>query len=295
MKHGILIVDKPQGPTSHDVVAWARRAFATRSVGHAGTLDPMATGVLVLAVGEGTKLVRWLTADDKRYRARIALGAETDTLDADGEIVERASVPEIDVDRVRAAAAPFLGATKQRAPAFSAIKVDGKPLHERARRGEAVEAPERDVEVRTVEILEASDGAIELEIEASKGFYVRSFARDLARALGTRGHLTMLRRLSSGRFTLDGALDGEVLRKAREDEDARTIARAHLRPLAAACASMPHLVLDERGVADVRHGRAMTATLRADPIALLDERGELVGIGACDGERLRITRGIRAE
>jgi tRNA pseudouridine55 synthase len=302
--HGVLAVDKPRGPTSHDVVARVRKALGTRAVGHAGTLDPMATGVLVVAVGEGTKLVRWLTADDKVYRATVALGAETDTLDADGEVVERAPVPpELDRGRAAAVAARFVGTQRQRPPAFSAIKVDGRALHERARRGEEVEVPEREVTVRRLEILAVerdADGArVELEVEAAKGFYVRSLGRDLARALGTRGHLTALRRLRSGAFGLEGAVSGALLeRAAAGDEPAKAELRASLRPLAAACEGMPRVTLDARGVEDARHGRPIRASAvaleeGAEPVALLDPEGRLVAVGKRERGRLRVVRGVR--
>ncbi len=298
----MLVFDKPRGPTSHDVVAMVRRALGTRAVGHAGTLDPMATGVLVVAVGEGTKLVRWLTADDKRYRASVLLGAETNTYDAEGEIVARAPVPPLELDDVRSIAARFVGPIRQRPPAFSAIKVDGRPLHERARKGEAVEAPERHVVVHRLDILSVAEGRIELEVEASKGFYVRSLGRDLAVALGTLGHLVALRRLESGAFGLDGALDGEVLaRAARGEEDARAEVHAKLRPLADACAGMPRVALSARGVENARHGRPIDledarsldeVASDAGPIALLDGEGALVAIGARAGDRIRVQRGI---
>ncbi|HEY8428393.1 MAG TPA: tRNA pseudouridine(55) synthase TruB, partial [Sandaracinaceae bacterium] len=302
--HGVLVVDKPRGPTSHDVVAKVRRALGTREVGHAGTLDPMATGVLVVAIGEGTKLVRWLTADDKVYRASVALGAETDTLDAEGAIVERAPVPELVPERVHRALASFRGTIVQRPPAFSAIKVAGRALHERARRGEVVDVPEREVTVRRLELVELAEDRLELELEVSKGFYVRSLARDLARALGTRGHLAALRRLRSGPFTLEGALEGEVLdRAAARDERARREVAASVRSLADACAAMPRVILVGRGVDDARHGRpirrehargAEALAPGAEPIALMDEAGELVAIGAARGPRLHVIRGLRA-
>jgi tRNA pseudouridine55 synthase len=301
--HGVVVVDKPRGPTSHDVVARARRALGTRAIGHAGTLDPMASGVLVLACGEATKLVRWLTNDDKSYRARVALGAETDTLDAEGTVVENAPVPALDLAAVESAAARFVGAIKQRPPIFSAIKVDGDALHRRARRGEQVEAPERDVSVRRIAILGVETDAIELEVVASKGFYVRSLARDLARALGTLGHLSALRRTQSGAFTLDEAITMDEIERARADELARRALLGRLIPLADACGSMPRAVLDPAGVRDALHGRAIelarareAAPLAegAEPIALVDEAGLLVAIGAKRGDRVAIVRGIRA-
>lgn len=299
--HGVLVVDKPRGPTSHDVVAMVRRALGTRAVGHAGTLDPMATGVLVVAVGEGTKLVRWLTADDKAYRATLELGVETDTLDADGVEVERLPVPtgltQADVER---AARGFIGRIAQRAPAYSAIKVGGQALHERARRGEVVEPPERDVTLHTIRVLAVEGPRVELEMEASKGFYVRSLARDLARALGTRGHLIGLRRLRSGAFGLEAAVQGEPLaRAARGDEDARSEVRGAVQSLADACVAMPRVTLAARGVEDARHGRPVD--LRgveplppdAEPVALLDEAGALVAIAAVRDGRARVLRGLR--
>jgi tRNA pseudouridine55 synthase len=297
---GVLVVDKPRGPTSHDIVAMVRRALSTRAVGHAGTLDPMATGVLVVAVGEATKLVRWLTADDKRYLARVSLEGETDTLDAEGRITERAAPEQpITLERARAAAERFVGTIRQRPPAFSAIKVDGQRLHERARRGEDVEAPERDVVVHALDVLSADGAAVELDVRASKGFYVRSLGRDLARALGARGHLTSLRRVASGAFTLEGALDGEVLaRAARGDDEARARVRAALLSLPGACGGMPSVRLDARGAEDARHGRALRTFPPelgegASPIALFDEHGQLVAIGARDGDRIKIVRGMR--
>jgi len=294
--HGVLVVDKPKGPTSHDVVQWIRRALRTRAVGHAGTLDPMATGVLVAAIGEGTKLVRWLTADDKRYRATVALGAQTDTLDADGEIVERVAAEGIDLPSARAAAERFVGTYVQRPPIYSAIKVDGERLHARARRGEQVEVPEREVTVRSLEILSASDAEIELEVESAKGFYVRSLARDLARALDTRGHLTALRRTKSGAFGLEDAVSADLLRRAADDDEARVELTAQLLSLPRACARMESVVLGADAVADARHGRRVLAPsipgAGVEPIALFDEAGGLIAIARSEGEHLRVIRGI---
>lgn len=150
--NGLLIVDKPTGCTSHDVVQRVRRALKQKSVGHAGTLDPLATGVLVVAVGEGTKLVSHLQADDKRYDVTIAMGAETDSLDADGATTATANVPPLDIAMVERAAQPFIGRHPQEAPKLSAIKVGGRPLHRRMRQGEDVEAPVREVELHQVQV-----------------------------------------------------------------------------------------------------------------------------------------------
>ncbi len=220
--HGVLVVDKPAGPTSHDVVQRVRRALDTRRVGHAGTLDPAATGVLVLAIGEGTKLVPWLVAADKSYDAEIVLGAETDTLDADGRVVARAPVPALDRDDVVRALGAFLGARLQRAPRVSAIKVLGKPLHARARRGEDVLPPVREVVLHRADAELVAEDRITLSLDCGKGFYVRSLAHDLGIALGTLAHLSSLRRTRSGAFTLDMAVPfAFVDRAAAGDPEAR--------------------------------------------------------------------------
>ncbi|MCC7537117.1 MAG: tRNA pseudouridine(55) synthase TruB [Deltaproteobacteria bacterium] len=202
--------------TSHDVVQWVRRAMGQKRVGHCGTLDPMATGVLVVALGEATKLVQLLSADEKEYEATVALGTATDTGDADGAVVGRMQVGSLDEAEVRALFAAMIGARRQRPPAVSAIKVGGVALHERVRRGEVVEAPERDVVVHALELVSLDDEAkaLRLRVVASKGFYVRSLAAEIAAALGTVGHLTALRRLRAGRFDLAHAVDADVVRRA---------------------------------------------------------------------------------
>lgn len=263
--HGVLVVDKPAGMTSHDVVARVRRALRTRAVGHAGTLDPAATGVLVVAVGEATKLVPWLTAADKSYTATIRLGVATDSLDADGTIVASETPPTLDRETVQRAADAFLGPHRQQAPAVSAIKVDGVRLHARARRGEVVEPPFRDVELHEVAI-DAVEGAdVHASLRCGKGFYVRSFARDLASRLGTVGHLTALRRTASGRF--------ELVDACRLEE----VAQDRLLPLVDATARvLPTLEIDAEQAADARCGRRLRG-LPAGELAIL-ESGRLVAI-----------------
>jgi tRNA pseudouridine55 synthase len=280
--HGVLVVDKPAGMTSHDVVARARRLLRTRAVGHAGTLDPAATGVLVLAVGEATKLVPWLTAADKAYTATIRLGVATDSLDADGVVVGSEPPPPLDREAVQRAADSFLGPHRQQAPAVSAIKVDGVRLHARARRGELVEPPFRDVELRSVTIESVNGPDIELSLCCGKGFYVRSFARDLAAHLGTLGHLTALRRTASGRFELSDA--------CRLDE----VARDRLLPLVEATARvLPTWEIDSAQASDARCGRRLRG-LPEGELAIV-ESGRLVAIvrpdPAEDGAH-RVARGF---
>jgi tRNA pseudouridine55 synthase len=303
---GVLIVDKAEGPSSHDVVRVARRVFGTRAVGHAGTLDPMASGVLVLGIGEGTKLLAHLSATDKRYLATLKLGAETDSLDAHGRIIEEAPVPGgLSRDIVQTVAARFVGETLQRAPAISAIKQAGLPLYARVRRGEDVIAPERRVFVHALEILEVRAETIEFQVHCAKGFYVRSLARDLARALGTCGHLTRLRRTASGQFELGNAVAFDMLQKAAAGaEDCRAAVHARTLQLAAALAGFPRVELTAEGVEDVRHGRPVVRervaggeipAAGAEPIALVDAEGELRAIGRAEEGRVLVVRGIHRD
>jgi tRNA pseudouridine55 synthase len=292
--HGVLVVDKPRGPTSHDVVSWARRALGTRAIGHAGTLDPMATGVLVLGVGEGTKLTSYLMADDKEYLATVALGAETHTLDAEGDVVDRAAIPELSEELVLSALSRFVGTYLQRAPIVSAIKQGGVALHERARRGQDVEAPLREVACHAIELLALRSDALDLRVHCGKGFYVRSLARDLARELGTLGHLTSLRRTRSGGFSVEDALEGETLRAAREDHALRATVRARLRSLEDSLATMPTVRVDLQAAIDVGHGKRISAPdgVTVGPIAVLNSDERLVAVSDVVEGRLVVRRGF---
>jgi tRNA pseudouridine55 synthase len=292
--NGILIVDKPTGCTSHDVVQRVRKALRQRSVGHAGTLDPLATGVLVVAVGEGTKLVSHLQSDDKRYQVTIALGAETDSHDADGEVTETADVPPLDAAMVGQALQPFIGCHLQEAPKLSAIKVGGTPLHRRMRRGEDVEAPVREVDLYEATVDEVSQDALRLSLHCGKGFYVRSLARDLARALGTLGHVKVLRRTASGAFSIENGLYGDQM-------TAEAIAE-RLIPLKEACAALTRVDLTDDGVVHARHGRPIgpdvvlgDAWREASPeesLALFAPDGEPVALGRRVDGGIRVVRGF---
>ncbi|EFV13674.1 tRNA pseudouridine(55) synthase TruB [Segniliparus rugosus] len=212
--HGLVLVDKPQGMTSHDVVARARRCFRTRKVGHAGTLDPMATGVLVLGLGKATRLLGRLTSDEKRYVGTIRLGERSSSDDADGEILGRASTAALALGQVRAGIERLTGEIAQVPPAVSAIKVGGVRAHAAARAGEALELKARQVVVRRFELaaerrIVGEDGVelwdLDVEVDCTAGTYIRSLARDLGEGLGVGGHLTRLRRVASGKFDIAGA------------------------------------------------------------------------------------------
>jgi tRNA pseudouridine55 synthase len=274
--HGVLVLDKTSGPTSHDAVAVARRALGTRQVGHTGTLDPMATGALVLVIGEATKLVNVLAGQSKAYRASLQLGVATTTLDAEGEPVETRPVPALSLAQVELAAQRFHGEIEQRAPLVSAIKVGGKSLHKRARAGEAVEPPLRKVRVDALRVLCVDGARIDLELECGKGFYVRALARDLAEALGTVGHLSALRRTRNGMFAAAGALDFAAVRQAaRGTEHDREQVRARVLPLVDVCRMLPHALLDAAGSEHARQGRPVPlASLYAANPHEAAERGQ---------------------
>ncbi|MGZ3452979.1 MAG: tRNA pseudouridine(55) synthase TruB [Polyangiales bacterium] len=280
---GVVVVDKPSGMTSHDVVMKVRRALQTREVGHAGTLDPMATGVLVIAVGEATKLVPWLTAHDKAYEATIKLGVATASLDADGEVVDTQPVPSLEgLDR---AIEQEKARTEQIPPIVSAIKVGGVASHALARRGEGVELPPRAVQVHALEVVRVASPEIDVRVACAKGYYVRSLARDLAARLGTVGHLTKLRRTRSGPFTLADAADLSVAETLRE------------RMLPLTMAAERTLGIDEltaEGTIRARHGKTLAAEHFVTPPSPGVPRawvheGVLVAVG--DGEK--VLRGFR--
>lgn len=294
--HGVLIVDKPHGPTSHDIVAKLRRTLRTRAIGHAGTLDPAATGVLVVVVGEGTKLSPFLTAQNKTYLATVAFGVSTTTLDAEGEEIERRPLSaelSNDLARIASGAPPSealaralaseLQRREQVPPAYSAIKQQGRPVHERARQGELVELTPRPVEVSSIEIVGATATTLTVRIEVSKGYYVRSFARDLGATLDTPAHLTSLRRTASGPFSLDEAIDPS------SPEEALCAA---LIPLPnSACRALPCARLSAEGEKRARQGKRLRPSdfvvmppEGTELSAWLSEGGSLVAIGTKRGE-----------
>ena len=278
---GLLVVDKPAGWTSHDVVARARRLCGTRRVGHAGTLDPMATGVLVLGVDRGTKLLTFLVGCDKSYAATIRLGMSTLTDDAEGEVTQALGVD--DLDRLRAglptAVADLTGDIEQVPSSVSAIKVKGVRSYTRVRQGDAVELPPRPVTVRRFDVLSVRPGSasevgraievvdVDVEVDVSSGTYVRALARDLGAALGVGGHLTALRRTAVGPYDLAVA---RTLDELSEDFTLLPIAEA-------ARAGFASVDLGEEQAADVRVGRALDLDL-AGLTALFDPSGEFLAL-----------------
>jgi len=309
---GVLVVDKPAGWTSHDVVARARRLLGTKKVGHAGTLDPMATGVLVLGVGRATKLLTWVVGADKEYVATIRLGQDTVTDDAEGEVAASpgATVDGLDRAALAAAVAALTGAIEQVPSTVSAIKVDGRRAYARARAGEDVVLAARPVTVRVFEVGEprpavAADGTAVVDLDArvvcSSGTYVRALARDLGAALGCGGHLTALRRTRVGGYQLDaavalptgGAGDGDRRADPPAGADTSSLAGA-LIPLAeAARAAFPVRELSADEARELSFGRSITphegtpGGTREAPVAGVSPEGVLVALLAQEGRRVR--------
>lgn len=274
---GLVVADKPAGWTSHDVVGKLRRVYGQKRVGHAGTLDPDATGVLVVGLGRVTRLLRFLQDLPKTYRGRVVFGVATDTLDASGEVLDRRPMP-VDRDQVEAAAAAFVGEVQQLPPMVSAVKVGGRRLYEAARRGEEVERALRTVTVHRLEVEDFEPGPYPeatVFVECSSGTYIRALAADLGTALGGCAHLGTLRRLSVGPFT---------------EADARTVEAVEAEPEAAVRGAgatvrhLDHVMVDEEGARAVRHGSVFPATSLvgeeggSGPFAVVGPDGALLAV-----------------
>jgi tRNA pseudouridine55 synthase len=288
-RSGLVIVDKPAGRTSHDVVARIRALAGTRRVGHAGTLDPMATGVLVLGVGQATRLLTYLVGADKEYLATVRLGVRTITDDAEGSVVARRDASGLEVARVEAAMHPFRGEIDQVPSAVSAVKVGGRRAYARVRAGEEVALPPRRVQVRRFDLLDAragmdeGSGVLDLDVvvECSSGTYVRALARDLGEALDVGGHLTSLRRTRAGRYTLDAA---RTLDQLADSFDVQPLGEA-------ARQGFPSWELDEDAARRLSHGQRLPASppvLRAGgPVAAFGPDGRLVALVVGEGPTAR--------
>ena len=272
---GVIVVDKPKGPTSNDVVQRVRRGLKVDRVGHTGTLDPMATGVLPVCVGEATKIVQLLMGDDKAYEAEVTLGAETDTLDAQGQVVATGPVVPFDA----AVLARFRGTYLQTPPMFSAVKVGGRKLYEAARAGEELERAPREVTVTKLEVLAVEGAKVRLQLECSKGFYVRVLACELGKALGTVAHLSTLRRTKAGVFTLAQAVPLDDACAGRG-----------LMPIEAAVRHLPSVRVSEAEAKRVLSGGRVEAAPAEGPVCVLGPSGALLAIADVVGGVLKYRR-----
>lgn len=273
---GVLVVDKPIGLTSHDVVQIIRRGTGIRRAGHTGTLDPRASGVLVVLIGPAVRLSEYVSASDKRYQATIRLGSSTDTYDAEGIVTETStSIEDITEEQFDEILQKFVGEIQQVPPPYSAVKVKGRKAYEMARKGEDVELSPRTINVYSLEVLEWAPPEVVVDVYCSSGTYVRSLANDLGNELGCGAHLIGLRRTKSGRFTLRDAVP---LRRLQESFDAGDWYR-NLIPAAEALADWPMVELNADDVELVRHGHRVTAESNASGWArAVSQQGDLVAL-----------------
>lgn len=270
---GLLLVDKPAGITSHDAVAKVRRALGTKKVGHAGTLDPMATGLLVVGVGRATRLLRFLGELPKTYEGTIRLGVRTNTLDADGDVTDETDPSAVTEAQVVAAIAGKLGASAQRPPAFSAVKVEGRKLYDAARKGEHLEASARVVRVDAFDLTAFRPPEVDFETTVSGGTYVRVLAADVGDALGVGAHLTALRRTAIGPFSVDDAVD--------PDDPGSPL------PVERAVVHLPRVDLQADEARAASHGSVLAPAGVPGPHAVFGPGGRLIGIWRDDGAKAR--------
>lgn len=277
---GVLLINKPAGYTSHDIVGIVRKKLHTKKVGHCGTLDPDATGVLVVCVNKATKAIQFLTSDSKIYRATLSLGKSTDTYDASGKVLEEKEVGEIQQDQVEEVLNSFLGHSKQTPPIYSAIKVNGKKLYEYARNGEEVEIKERDIEIMMIQLISFKDNEIVFDVKCSKGTYIRSLCVDIAKKLGYPGHMAHLTRIVSGKFSLEDCYSLEDL----ENDNFKLIS------LDEALSDYPKLILKDSKT--VYHGKMIKSDLKGQ-VAICDESQHILAIYEDNGEGyLKNVRGL---
>ena len=269
---GLLLIDKPTGVTSHDCVSMVRRALGTRKVGHAGTLDPMATGLLLIGVGRATRLLRFLGDLPKTYEGTGRLGQETDTLDAEGEVVRRADVLVVRED-VERACASLVGESMQRPPAFSAVKVGGRKLYEAARKGVALEAEPRRIRLDRFDVLSFSETAFDFRVVCSGGTYVRVLVADVGSALGCGAHLERLRRTVIGPFRVEDGVS--------PDAPGRPL------PLERAVAHLPRLDLEPEEARVAANGSILGPAGIEGPYGVYSPGGRLIGIYRDEGSKAR--------
>ncbi|HSX64023.1 MAG TPA: tRNA pseudouridine(55) synthase TruB [Pseudoxanthomonas sp.] len=279
---GILLLDKPQGISSNQALQQARRLFRAEKGGHTGSLDPLATGLLPLCFGEATKIAGLLLGSRKAYDAVAVLGVTTDTDDADGAVLRQREVPPIDDATLEAALAPLRGRIRQRAPIYSALKQGGEPLYAKARRGEAIEAPEREVEVHAITVTERQADRLTLRVECGSGTYVRSLVRDLGETLGCGAHVAVLRRLWVEPFMSPRMWTLAQLQALAEQEGEMAL-DACLLPIEAGLSGYPQLELDEQGARRLGMGQRLRGDwTAADTVAVYGPQGRVLGLGSVD-------------
>lgn len=275
---GILLLDKPAGMSSNAALQLARRLFRAEKGGHTGSLDPLATGLLPLCFGEATKLAGLLLGSDKAYEAGIVLGTTTDTDDADGQVLRERPVPALERTALESALAGFTGSLQQRAPVYSALKRGGEPLYARARRGEAIEAPVREVKVHAIELLQLAPQRLEIRVTCGSGTYIRSLARDLGEVLGCGAHIASLRRLWVEPFVRPAMFTLEQL-QALADEGGEAALEACLLPLEAGLTGFRRVDLDAAQARCLGMGQRLRGPWEpGGPVAVYGPQGRALGL-----------------
>lgn len=277
---GILLINKPAGYTSHDIVNIVRKQLHTKKVGHCGTLDPDATGVLIICVNKATKIIQFLTGHQKTYRATLTLGSSTDTYDASGQVLQQQQVDQIPVETVKTVLESFLGRSKQIPPVYSAIKKNGKKLYEYARAGIDVEITPRDIEIFMISLISFNGIDLTFDVCCSKGTYIRSLCVDIAKKLGYPGHMSKLIRMQSGQFSLAQCISLEQLNNNS----------FHLISIDDALADFPKLTVQDENI--VFHGKKIKSQIDHQ-VAICNKDGHILAIYGPDGQGyLKSIRGL---
>ena len=288
--NGILIVNKEQNFTSHDVVAVMRKILGTKKVGHTGTLDPQATGVLPICVGKGTKVSDMLTCSDKEYIARVRLGITTDTEDIWGEVLTKTDCSHITEDMVGDAAKKFVGEISQTPPMYSAVKVGGKKLYEYARSGIEIERKSRTVTIHSIDISDFENGEFSMRVSCSKGTYIRTLCADIGNTLGVGATMTALVRTKSAMFNLDSAKTLDEIRAIAENDDVKSL----IIPTDAVFADLPEIHLDGKRTAQILNGMFLNVNFADDQYRVYGSEGDFLCVGNVENGILKIVKNFYA-
>ena len=280
---GILIINKPKGFTSQDVVSKVKKILNIKKAGHTGTLDPLATGVLPVLLGNYTKLSKYLIEHDKTYIAKVKLGKKSDTGDSEGNVVETQEVDlkNISEENVKKILKSFLGKQKQIPPMYSAIKIDGKKLYEYAREGKKVDVEPRDIEIYDIKLLSINELEIEFEVSCSKGTYIRSLCEDIAQELGTIGYMSSLNRILVDRFSIEEAIDFETLEKMKDDVENKLITMEDV------FSSLDKIKLNNRKKELFLNGVMLTFPLNDGIYNIYDVEENYIGLGTVKNNLLK--------
>lgn len=282
--NGILVLDKAKGLSSNAALQEVKRIFGANKAGHTGSLDPLATGVLPVCLGEATKVSQFLLDSDKKYRARIKLGIRTDTADSEGQVIEQCDDFTIDRRQVEKALQVFEGEIDQLPPMYSALKVNGVPLYKMARKGETIERETRRITVYSIELTDFDHREVEIEVACSKGTYIRTIADDLGQALGCGGHIVALHRLQAGVFTEQDSVSAQYLLDTKEEFGLDRIDE-HLIPMDHAIGDLPEVNLPSITASCVKNGQpVLVRHLPAEGLVRMYEEEQFIGIGCIDDD-----------